>query len=307
MSVKTVHVDSHAIELSHPDKVLFPGDGITKGELIDYYQRVAATMLPHVRQRAISMQRFPNGIAESGFYQKEAPDYFPDWIDRVMVPVEEKGKEQPQVVCNNAATLVYLANQDCITPHIWLSRTDSLHNPDRLIFDFDPASDDFAPIRKAAQSMRQLLADLGLTSFVMTTGSRGLHVVVPLDRSAAFDVVRAFAKDVADVLVSRNPTAFTTEVRKVARQGRLFVDYLRNSFAQTSVAPYSVRPKPGAPVATPLDWDELAAPELSSQRYTLANIFHRLAQRGDPWSGIMQRGYAIGEARRLLDDLRSGA
>lgn len=189
-----IKVGSYTVELSKTDKVLFPDDGITKGDLIDYYRRIAEIMLPHMEGRPITMHRFPDGIDKEGFYEKEAPDYFPGWIKRVSVEKKEGGKEN-QVVCENAATLVYLADQACITPHIWLSRVDKLSFPDKMVFDLDPPDNDFEPVRSAALSLKELLEKLGLTASIMTTGSRGLYVVVPLDRSADFDTVRSFAQN----------------------------------------------------------------------------------------------------------------
>ena len=298
-----VKVGSRVVEITDPDKVLFPDDGITKHGLVDYYLHVAETMLPYLAGRPLSMQRFPNGIDGEGFYQKEVPAYFPAWIERVQVTVEGEGRAQPQVVCGDAATLAYLANQACITPHVWLSRADSLHNPDRLIFDLDPPGDDFEAARAAARALRGVLDEVGLTAWVMTTGSRGLHLWVPLDRSADYDAVHAFARDLAGVLAEREPQRLTVEVRKNQRKGRLFLDYLRNSYAQTSVAPYAVRAKAGAPVATPLDWDELDDGALHSQTYTMVNLFRRLGQRDDPWKGIMRHARSLEEPRRRLDAL----
>ena len=306
MSTKSFEADGRTVEIGNADKVLFPGTGITKSDLAGYYARIAATMLPHLEGRPVTMQRFPEGIGEDGFYQKKAPDHFPEWIRRVSIEVEERHETQPQVVCDDAATLLYLVDQACITPHIWLSRADALHHPDRLIFDLDPPSYDFAPVRFAARQLRDVLKTVGLCPFVMTTGSQGAHVVVPLDGSATFDTVRAFAKDLADVVAARHPDRLTTAVRKNKRQGRLFLDYLRNSYAQNSVAPYAVRPLPGAPIATPLDWDELGG-DLHSQTYTLDNILRRMGQTDDPWSTIQGTTRSLDDPRDRLDDLRKGA
>jgi bifunctional non-homologous end joining protein LigD len=293
MTDKKLEIGSHTVELSHLDKVLFPDDGITKGDLIDYYQRIANIMLPHLAEHPLSMQRFPNGIKAESFYQKETPDYFPDWIRRVSIEVKEDQRRQSQVVCDNVETLIYLANQACITLHPWLSRADQLNHPDKLIFDLDPPGDDFEVVRFAAQRLREMLQEEGLVPFVMTTGSRGLHVVAPLDRSADFDTVRAFVRQLAEDLARREPERLTTETRKDQRQGRVFVDYLRNAYGQTGVAPYTVRAKPGAPVATPLDWAELADSRLHSQSYTLRNIFHRLSQKADPWQNMMDHARSL--------------
>lgn len=305
MSGKSVEIGGQTIELSNLDKVFFPDEGITKGDVVDYYRRMAETMLPHLEGRPLSMQRFPDGIEGEGFYQKEAPDYFPEWIERVGIAVEEHGEVQPQVVCDQAATLVYLAQQACITPHTWLSRKDKLRQPDKLIFDLDPAGEDFEPIRRAAEDLREMLEDLDLAPFVMTTGSRGLHVTVPLERSADFDEVREFARGVARVLARRKPDEYTTEVRKDKRQGRLFLDYLRNAYAQTSVAPYAVRAKPGAPVAAPIAWDELRHAGLNSQSYTMENIFRRMGQKDDPWKEMMRQAKSIGPAQAKLEHLEN--
>ena len=294
---RTITIGRYEVEVTSLDKVMFPDDGLTKGDLVDYYYRIAETMLPHVTERPLTMHRFPNGIDQEGFYQKEAPDYFPDWIDRVAIELEE-GRTQYQVLCNNAATLVYLANQGCITPHVWLSRADKLRYPDKLIFDLDPPGSDFEVVRAAAWALRQMLQQVGLVPFVMTTGSKGLHVVTPLDRSVDFDTARAFARELAEILAGRQPDRFTTEPRKNKRHGRLFLDYLRNAYGQHGVAPYAVRAKRGAPIATPLAWDELANRDLHSQSYTMQNIFRRLGQKEDPWRDIMDHARSLQEAMR---------
>lgn len=278
---------SQTVEITHPDKVLFPEDGITKQELADYFRDVAEYMIPHVRDRPMTLQRFPHGIGEPGFFQKDAPSYLPDWVDTVTLPLKEQGQEQRQVLCNSAATLAYLANQDCITQHVWLSRADRLEYPDRLIFDLDPPDDDedaddvFDVVRFAANTIRAKLQSLGMPAFVMTTGSRGLHVVVPLDRSATFDEARAWARTFAEKLVWSVPDSFTTGLRKESRGSRLFIDYTRNAYGQTTVAPYAVRAKKGAPVAVPLSWDELEDLK-SSQAYNLRNILKHLKEAGNP-------------------------
>lgn len=287
-STETITLDGHSFELSNLDKTYFPKDGLHKKHLVNYYRRIAEVMLPYMQHRPLSMQRFPDGIDGEGFYQKEVPDYFPEWIERAMIPVESEGESQPQVVCNDAATLVYMANQGCITPHVWLSTTSKLQHPDRLIFDLDPPGDGFDLVQAAARSLRAALEDFGLTPFVMTTGSRGLHVVAPLDGSTDFDTVRHFARTLAERLAEQEPDHFTTETRKAKREGRLFLDYLRNAYGQTAVVPYAVRPLTGAPVATPLEWEELDQPDLGAQSYTLANIFRRLGQKDDPWQAMSQ-------------------
>jgi bifunctional non-homologous end joining protein LigD len=299
MSETTIELDGRVIELSSQDKVLFPDCGISKGDLVDYYRRIALVALPHWRDRPTSLQRFPDGIDQDGFFQKDAPDYFPDWIARE--ELKKEGGSVEHVLVNDAATAVYLANQGCITLHLGLSRVDRIDRPDRLILDLDPAGDDFTRVQDAARLTRELLDELELPSFVQTTGSRGLHVVVPLDRSAGFDAVRDFAHRLAARLAERHPDRLTAEQRKAARRGRVFIDYLRNAYGQTAVAPYAVRAKPGAPVATPLDWDEALAKDQSPTAYTIQNIFQRLGQKADPWRHIDDAATSLAAAARQLD------
>jgi bifunctional non-homologous end joining protein LigD len=290
----------YTVETSHEEKVFFPG-GITKGDLIDYYVKIGEVILPHLTGRPISMQRFPDGTGGEGFYQKEAPDYFPDWITRAEVSLKD-GTTQPQVVVENIATLAFLADQGCITPHTWLSRTDRLTRPDKMIFDLDPPGNDFEPVRTAAFDMKEVLDELGMPPCVMTTGSRGLHLVVPLDPGMEFDPVREIAKEIASVAVMRHPARLTMEIRKEKRKGRLFLDTLRNAYAQTSVPPYAVRARPGAPVAAPLDWEELKDPDITADTYTIRNIFLRLGKKEDPMKGMFRHAISL-EGRR--DDIRA--
>jgi bifunctional non-homologous end joining protein LigD len=281
---RTVTVDGHEIGLSNLDKVLFPDSGITKGEIVEYYRRIAETALPHWCDRPLSMQRFPDGIGADGFFQKETPDYFPNWVERVELPKE--GGSITYTLANNAATIVYLANQGTITPHLALARRDKPDRPDRLVLDLDPSDDDFAKVQEAAAAVAVLLEDLEMPSYVQTTGSRGLHVVVPLDRSTAFDDVRGFARDLMECAAKKHPEVLTVEQRKNKRGDRVFLDYLRNAYGQTAVAPYAVRAIEGAPVATPLRRREAGAGDLNPRKYTVKNIFRRLAQTGDPWVDI---------------------
>ncbi|AJT62991.2 hypothetical protein T261_1305 [Streptomyces lydicus] len=298
----TVRVGDRAIAISRPDKELFPDDGITKAELIDYYRAASRPMLTHLRGRPLAMERHPDGYGGKAFFHKDVPDYFPDWIHRQEVTKEDG--TVTMVVCDDAATLAYLANQACITPHPWLSRVDSLNCPDRLVFDLDPPGDDFETVRWTARKLGDLLTtELGLQPAVMTTGSRGLHLVLLLDRHTDFDGTRAFARQVADLLADRHPDRLTTEARKNKRRGRLYLDTQRNAYAQTSVAPYAVRARPHAPVATPLEWDELDDPRLGPQHWTLRTLPDRLSEHGDPWKGLSRCRRSLGPAQRRLDAL----
>ncbi len=290
------------LQISRPDKLLFPADGITKADLARYYAGVADTMLPHVAGRPVHMQRFPDGIDGEELQQKRVPGHFPDWVGRATVP-RKRGGEITHVVIADARTLVYLADQACITPHVWLSRADRPDCPDRLIFDLDPASEDLPALKRAARAVRDLIEQLGLSAFVLATGSRGLHVTTPLDASAGFDEVRAFARDAARLLAARLPDCLTVEQRKDRRQGRIYLDVARNGYAQTAVAPYAVRARPGAPVATPLEWDELSRSGFRPDGHTLRTISRRLSRRGDPWREINREAGSLGGARDALDQL----
>src|SRR5918996_1203535 len=291
-----VRVGRRSITITRPDKVLFPDDGITKADLVDHYVRVADVMLPHVRDRPVSMKRYPEGIEGQVFYQKRVPDWFPDWIPHVEVRTS-KGPHVYAVIAD-AATLAFLANQACIEPHTWLSRADRPDHPDLVVFDLDPSADDLPMLRRGARAMRRLLDEAGLVPFVKTSGSKGYHVVAPLDRSADHETVRVFAEGVAEVAVDRHPDVFTTEFRKAKRGDLVFLDVMRNGYGATVIPPYAVRAFPGAPVAAPIEWDELGRVE--PRTFTMTTLPRRLARRGDPWAGIRRRARALADPDRRL-------
>jgi bifunctional non-homologous end joining protein LigD len=291
-----------SVEITSPDKLLFPDDGITKAGLASYYERVAEWMLPHVRGRPVSMQRFPDGIARKGFFHKDAPDHFPDWIRRVEVP--KSGGTITHVYVTGADTLVYLVGQNTITPHVWLSRADRIAQPDRIVFDLDPPPGrEFGSVRRAARATGELLQELGLAPFAQVTGSKGIHVWAPLRRRAHYEDVRELARRAAQVLAERHPDELTTEFRKNKRDGRILVDVARNGYAQTVVPPYAVRPRPGAPVAVPIEWDELSDSRLTPDRWTVKTVLRRLGAKGDPWADMHSYARGIARARKRIDSL----
>jgi len=298
-----ITVGGITVPLTHPGKVLFPADGITKADLARYYADAADRMLPWLRDRPITMVRYPDGLDGQRFFQKNAPSYFPDWIRRVRVGKE--GGEVEHVVCDNPATLVYLANQACIEVHAFTSRVDKLGAPDQVVFDFDPPdAERFADVRRAALWARDLLdGELGLTSFVRTSGGRGLHVHVGLNRRADFEEVREFAHRVGEVLARRHPDAITVEQRKDKRGMRIYVDVMRNAYAQTVAASYGVRARAGAPVATPLSWAEVEDDGLAPSRFTMATIRARLDSGPDPWADFAKSRHGLGEAGQRLAKL----
>jgi bifunctional non-homologous end joining protein LigD len=293
---------SDRVQVTHPEKVLFPDDGITKGELVAYYRTVAPRMLPLIGGRPVTMQRFPDGIGRGGFLQKQVGRHFPDWIERVTAPNRRTRQatvrdEVTYVVCRHPDDLAYLANQGCVTPHVWLSRTPDIHHPDQMVFDLDPASDDLGVLRAAASSLHGLLEELGLSAYLKSSGSRGLHVVVPLVPAADTDTVKVFSIAVAEALAARHPDDFTTEGRIANRHGRLYLDIGRNGYAQTMAAPYAVRARPGAPVSVPLDWSELDG--FRPGRHTVRDIADRLAAP-DPWAGMDAAGSRLDQAGARL-------
>jgi bifunctional non-homologous end joining protein LigD len=278
-------IDGHEIRVTNPGKVMFPDDGITKGELVDYYQRIAPRMIPLVRDRPLHMNRFPDGIRGIAIQQKRVPDSFPPWITRVTVDLH-KGGTITHAVIDNTATLVYLANYNMITAHVWLSRTQAPEQPDLLIFDLDPADEDFSLVRGTALKLKAMLEELKLVPFVKTTGSRGLHVVVPLIVGPGFDEVHIFGDAIAQRLATNDPDHLTTEFLKEKREGRLFLDINRNAYAQTVVAPYSVRARRDAPIAVPITWSDVEKSDLRPDGVTVRSISDWLARRQDPWASI---------------------
>jgi bifunctional non-homologous end joining protein LigD len=293
-----IRVDGREIEISRPEKVLFPEDGITKGDLIEYYARIAPWILPHLRDRPLTLERYPNGIKSKRFFQKEVSSYFPKWIRRCTVP--KAGGTVTHVVCNDTATLVYLANQACVTPHIFLSRGDNVDVPDQMVFDLDPQGDQFEPVRSTALAFKQLLDELALPAFLKTTGSRGLHVVVPLKRRERYDAVRGFARDLAGSIVSQAPHERTMEQLKANRGDRVFIDTNRNGYAQLVAPAYAVRAREGAPVSVPLAWGELERKDLRSNSFTIRTVFQRLDQEKDPWADFWKSAVLLTGARRKL-------
>ncbi len=282
------------IQISSPDKELFPG--VTKRDLADYYQRVGRIMVRHVRDRPVAMEAFPNGIGGGGHFMKDRPKHFPDWIPDVRVA--KKGGSLRHVLIRETATLVYLAGQNVITPHVWPSRADDVRSPDQIIFDLDPSTDNFADVRAAARATGDLLRDLGLAPHAMVTGSRGIHVTVPI-RRVPFEEAFAFAKAAAVRLAEEHPKKLTTEFLKKNRDDRIFVDVLRNRYAQHAVPPYAVRPRPRAPVAAPLHWEELGDRSLKPDGWTIASMPKRLDD-GDAWHGIGGRARSVSAALRRL-------
>jgi bifunctional non-homologous end joining protein LigD len=290
VSTEELRVGRRQVRITHADRLVFPKSGLTKLDLARHYERAAPFMLPYVKDRPLALQAFPKGIDGEAFFLKAVPKHFPDWVERVTV--EKRGGTVTHALANNAATLVYLAGQNVVTLHTWLSRADAPRRPDRLTLDFDPSGGTFADIRAAARAAGDRLRDAGLVPFAMVSGSRGIHVVCPLRRGPDFQAVHRHARALAEEMVRDDPKRLTLEWHKVNRGQRIYVDVNRIAYAQHAVAPYAVRPRERAPVAVPLRWEELADRALRPDRWTVKNLPGRLDE-GDPWKGMSRR------ARRL--------
>jgi bifunctional non-homologous end joining protein LigD len=283
MSGTTVQIGDHTVSLSNMDKLLYPDDGISKADVVDYYSAVHEVILPHLADRPLNLRRCPDGIDQSCFFQQHADSHTPDWIATVEVPA--RGSDSAPVehlMCQDEASLVYLANLAGLELHRWLSTSVTPAKPNLLVLDIDPPDGVSArELRDAVATVRVAFEAVGLVPFVQTTGGRGFHVVAPLDATEGEEVVRPTARRLADHIARQHPDELTTEQRKAKRGDRIFLDTNRNNYGQTAVAPYSLRARPGAPVATPIDWDELST--VTPDRYHLRNVPRRLAQKADPW------------------------
>jgi len=280
--------------ITHPEKVLFPDDGITKGELAAYYESIAPIMVPHIRGRPITMERYPSGIGAKGFMHKDVSKGFPAWLQRVEVP--KKDGTVHHAIVTDTRSLLWITNQNTITPHVWASRAPDLYHSDLCVFDLDPADDDPERLRAAALALRDLLDELGLPSWVKTSGSKGFHIVVPLDGKTAGGHVSGFAHAVGRVLVGRDPNNLTLEFSKADRKGRIYVDTGRNGYSATFAAPYAVRAKAGAPVSAPCTWAELERGVAGPRSFALRTMADRVADVGDLWSDMRRKGRSLTRA-----------
>lgn len=290
--------------ITHPEKVLFPDDGITKGELAAYYEAIAPAMVPHIRARPITMERFPAGIGKKGFIQKDVSKGFPAWLQRVEVPKKDGTVHHPLVT--DVRSLLWIVNQNCITPHVWTSRAPRIHHPDICVFDLDPADDDMAVLRAAALGLRDLLDELGLPSWVKTSGSKGFHIVVPLDGKAQTGDVAGFAHAVGTLLVRRDPAHLTQEFHKADRGGRILVDTGRNGYSATFAAAYAVRARTGAPVSAPCTWEEIASGAVEPKSIALRTMGERIAEVGDLWAEMPRRRRSLRRAAAAVRKMLAG-
>ena len=292
-------VREHAV-ITHPEKVLFPDDGITKGDVAAYYEAMAPVILPHLRGRPITMERYPAGIGAKGFWQKDVSKGFPPWLQRVDVP--KKDGVVHHAVVTDTASLLWITNQNTITQHVWTSRVPDLDRPDLCVFDLDPSNDDVAEVRAAALFLRDLLEKVGLPSWVKTTGSKGFHIVVPLDGTTTMGTAARFANAVGALCVRLAPDTLTQEFSKADRRGRIYMDTGRNGYSATFAAPYTIRARRGAPVSAPCTWEELERGSVSPDSFTLRNMPERIAAVGDVWGDLYRRGCSL---QRAMESVRA--
>jgi len=288
--------------ITHPDKVLFPDDGITKGELAAYYEAIAPVMLPHLHGRPVTMERYPAGIGRQGFWQKDVSKGFPEWLQRVKVPKKDGVVHHP--IVTDTRSLLWITNQNTITQHVWISRVPDLNYPDVCVFDLDPSKDDPAAVRAAAIELRDLLDELTLPCWIKTTGSKGFHIVVPLDGKTHISHVARFANAVGTLFVSRAPDRLTQEFSKKDRRGRIYVDTGRNGYSATFAAAYTVRAKRGAPVSAPCTWEEIERGKVEPVTFTLSNMPARIKKVGDLWADMKRRGRSLKRPIQLLARLK---
>ena len=273
--------------ITHPEKVMFPADAITKGDLAAYYEAVAGVMLPHLRGRPLTMERYPAGIGKKGFWQKDVSKGFPEWLERVKVPKKDGFLHHP--IITDERSLMWVTNQNTITQHVWISRVPELYYPDICVFDLDPSNDDVQAVQSAALGLRDLLDELGLPSWVKTSGSKGFHIVVPLDGKSEMSDVEQFANTVGRVFVSLAPDHLTQEFNKVDRKGRIYIDTGRNGYSATFAAAYTVRAKNGAPVSAPCTWEEIEKGTVAPSTFNLRNTPARVKKVGDLWADMLKR------------------
>lgn len=281
------------INISHPEKLLFPDDHINKQSVAIYYKNIAPLMLPYVKNRPLTLKRYTSGIGEDGFFVKHAQGYYPDFIEKITVPRHGEDKSMVMICVNDVRDLVYLSGIDTIEFHTTLSKSENFNNPDQIIIDFDPSDNDFDKVRQASLALKQILDQQNLPSFIKTTGSRGIHVHIPIKTNIPFSKAKQFSRHLAEALQARCPNITTLEQRKDKRGNKVFIDYLRNDYGMSAIAPYSLRALNNAPVATPIDWNEIKNLNLTPQRYHLKNIFKRIVRKIDPWQSFFHSAVDI--------------
>jgi bifunctional non-homologous end joining protein LigD len=291
------------VRLSSADRVLFPEDGITKGDLFAYYGDVAPAILPHLKNRPFTLKRYPHGITQQAYFQKQAPKGVPDWIPTRQFtthPREGGARLVDFTLVNSRDALLWMVQMNCIDMNAWYSRVDKPDRPDYVVFDLDPPDDGFANAIRVAHLVREALEGLGLRSYVKTSGASGIHVLVPIARRATFPETYEFAEHVSRSVEAGNPGLATTEwLKKKRPEGSVLVDHRQNGHGKTIASAYSVRPRPGAPVSTPLTWEELT-PKVRPRDFGMRAVLERLERHGDLYKPVLEGRQTLGPALRSL-------
>jgi bifunctional non-homologous end joining protein LigD len=298
--------EAKTVNLSSAERVLFPEDGITKGDVFEYYRRVGPTLLPHLKDRPFTMKRYPHGIYGEVFFQKQAPKHIPSWIPTRQFrtwPREGGSRLVDFALVNTPEAVLFMVQNNCIDMNAWYSRVDKPDRPDFVLFDLDPPDDGFALAIEVAHLIRELLDELGLPGYVKTSGADGIHVVAPIVRRATFQQTYAFAERASRLLEQRHPGKMTTEWLKKKRQGVL-VDHRQNGHGKTIASVYSVRPKPGAPVSMPLRWEELTD-DVRPRDFTMEKALARIEEHGDLFAPVLEDARPLGPAAKALEKLGS--
>jgi bifunctional non-homologous end joining protein LigD len=294
------------IEISNPDKILFPKSKVTKKELVDYYIMAWPYMKDYLKDRPVSLQRYPEGINGESFFQKEVPHYFPKYIDRTNVNDPDEVVKEDAII-NNLESLVYIANLASIPLHTWQSRRKKLNNPDQVIWDLDPSVEDFESVRTGAKLLRYMLEELGLKVWLKSSGSKGLHLTIPVKPEFTYTEVKQFSRSVSEYMAAKIPQLFTTEIRKNKRDNKILIDFLRNGYGHTAVVAYSVRAIENAPVAAPITWEELDNKDFRPQYFNVRNMESRFKKVGDLWEGFYSEAKSLKGPMRKLNSILSGS
>jgi bifunctional non-homologous end joining protein LigD len=291
------------VKLSSPDRVLFPEDGITKADLFEYYDAVADTIVPHLKDRPFTLKRYPHGIRQESYFQKQAPKGIPEWIPTRQFTTHPRDGGSRLVdfaLVNSRHALLWMVQMNCIDMNAWYSRIDKPERPDYVVFDLDPPDDGFANAIRVAHHVREALDELDLRSYVKTSGASGIHVLVPIARRSTFQQTYEFAERVSRAVEERNPGLATTEWLKRKRpEGSVLVDHRQNGHGKTIASVYSVRPRPGAPVSTPLRWDELTE-DVRPRDFGMREVLERVERHGDLYEPVLRGGQSLASALRSL-------
>jgi len=295
-------VGKQTLHLTNQNKVYFPDDGITKGDILNYYNGVADLILPYLKNRPQSMNRFPGGIKGPSFYQKDVDlEKIPSWLKTEAIHSDSNNANIDYLICNDKATLLYMANLGCIEINPWNSTIKKPENPDWMVIDIDPSKEDFSEVITTALTVKEVMDELGSDCYCKTSGATGLHVYVPLGAKYNYDTVKIFAELVAHEVHARLPEITSIERTIKKRNHKIYIDFLQNRTGQTLAAPYSVRPKPGATVSTPLEWEEVNE-NLHPSQFTIRNVIARFKEKGDLWQPVLGKGADIKSILKKMEN-----